>query len=500
LKSIYSSPFRVYLLLGALALAGIYSGMKLPVSLFPNSSKPKIDIRFPYAGSTAEAFKSTYGNDFEDQFANLQTDTLEVEKIEATYKSHEVEYDVFFKWGASPTEALNEIQNKVAALASRLPDESRDGMRLWLDAENNGFFAASYFSDTRGLDELYDMLEPIISSRLAKVNDANMIDLWNPVQKEIRIELIPEAVAALQLFPRHIEKALGNTLVSASGGSITVGTKRLTVQMPRQTDTLEQLGEVAIPTPGGKTVHLADIAQIDYGPKTSGLRSFRTNGAPSLIVFALPKPGGNVKRMSENIIEIMEQIQPTLPKDVHYKILVDPSEFIRASVNNVLTEVFLAAFIAVLILFAFIGSVRNVATAAIEIPLSMVLAFIMMRLFNMNLNLISLGGLALSAGMNVDASVVVMENIFRHFENVKGKLNYIQRLELITQAVKEVRFPVIASTIASLVVFIPLTFTSDLTYAILRLMPNAKEPNEVFGDLELKRYGVKATVQGITLD
>ncbi|MGZ3749081.1 MAG: efflux RND transporter permease subunit, partial [Pseudobdellovibrionaceae bacterium] len=153
--------------------------------------------------------------------------------------------------------------------------------------------------------------------------------------------------------------------------------------------------------------------------------------------------------------------------DIQYKIIVDPSEFIRSSVNNVIHEVALAAGLAVIVLFLFIGSFKNVVTAAIEIPMSIILAFILMKLTDMNLNLISLGGLALSAGMNVDGSVVVMENIFRHFEKAKGSLNYKEKLNLLMEAVSEVRLPIIASTIASIVVFAPLIFTKGLSSAIL---------------------------------
>ena len=171
--------------------------------------------------------------------------------------------------------------------------------------------------------------------------------------------------------------------------------------------------------------------------------------------------------MAEDILKIVKEAMHTLPKDIQYRVLVDPSEFIRASVNNVIHEVIVAAGLAVLVLFLFVGSFKNTITAALEIPLSMILAFIMMNLFDMNLNLISLGGLALAAGMNVDASVVVMENIFRHMEGLKGPLNFDSRLSLIIRAVKEVRLPIIASTISTLVVFAPLALTKDLTNAIL---------------------------------
>ena len=124
--------------------------------------------------------------------------------------------------------------------------------------------------------------------------------------------------------------------------------------------------------------------------------------------------------MSDQIMEGLKLIEKDWPKDIEYKVLVNPSEFISNSIMGVIKEVMLAAFLAVVVLFCFIGSFKNVITAAIEIPLSLFMAFILMRLTGMNLNLISLGGLALSAGMNVDASVVVLENIFRHFEEWKN--------------------------------------------------------------------------------
>ena len=114
----------------------------------------------------------------------------------------------------------------------------------------------------------------------------------------------------------------------------------------------------------------------------------------------------------------------------------------------------------------FVGSFKNTITAALEIPLSMVLAFIMMKITNMNINLISLGGLALAAGMNVDASIVVLENIMRHIENYTPK-TFNEKLKIVMNAVNEVRLPIIASTISTLVVFAPLAFTHNLTNAIL---------------------------------
>jgi len=466
LKGLYSSPVRVYLLLGALALAGIFAGASLPISLFPNSTKPKVTITVAYGSQTAEEFLNTFGRGLESQLRSITTPDAKVELVEGDYADTSVSYEIDFHWGVDPNVALREVQNAANGFFARLPQESRDSVNIYLRSRNSGFFAASFYSESRDLDSLYKLLEPILTPRLLRVTEAQSPVLWNPDEKEIRVELYPDTLASLQLTPREVEEAILNALGSRSGGVISSGGAMLQIQMPRQVGDLESLANLSIPTATG-SVHLSEIARVDYGQKSMGSQIFKTNGASSLIVFASPKPGGNVKKMSEDIVQVIEEISPSLPADVQHRILVDPSEFIRSSVKNVLHEVGIAAVLAVIVLFLFIGSFRNVVTAAIEIPLSMVLAFLLMKLAGMNLNLISLGGLALAAGMNVDASVVVMENIFRHFEHSPGPHTPAGRLSIVVEAVKEVRFAVVASTIASLVVFMPLTFTSDLSYAIL---------------------------------
>lgn len=467
MSGLYQSPLRVYLALGALAIWGIISGLQLPVSLFPESSKPKIVVTMPYAEMSSVEFLNTYGKGFEATLQAIVVDKVEVDRLEVQYHPGYVGYAVEFKWGADPRKALREVQNVTATFTAQLPQEIRLGAEVNSWNHNSGFLAVSYYSSKRSLDDLYKILEPQLMPAARRVKEASQLALWNPTQKEVRIELNPEKLAQLQIFPRHVASALLPQLTAYRGGTFTEGLNQLTVEMPASARTAEDLKRAVIPLPNGRVVHLSDIANVGLGAPSANSRSMKTSGMPSLILFASPRAGGNVKRMAEDLLAVVKQVGATLPADVEYKVLVDPSEFIRSAITNVMHEVLIAALLAVVVLFLFIGNLRNVVTAAIEIPLSIVLAFIMMRFTGINLNLISLGGLALSAGMNVDGSVVVMENIFRHFDAVKGPLSQSERLRVLTQAVSEVRFPLIASTIASLVVFIPLAFTSELTNAIL---------------------------------
>jgi hydrophobic/amphiphilic exporter-1 (mainly G- bacteria), HAE1 family len=467
MKKLYASPFRVYLIILSLAVIGIVAGTKLPISLYPNSSKPTIYVSTNYGHLNREEFIQNYGNKIEPRLQAVSSDKFPIKKINTTYRKSSVNFQIEFDWGTDPVESKREVQNVMNGLSSAWPREIKDSVGVGYWSKSSGFIAISFYSQKRNIDSLYKVIEPAIVPLLSSVKDAENPSLWNPVSKEVSIVLNPEVMTSLGLFPRHIEQALKQGLQGYVGGTVVVDTSKMSIQMPRYLNSLDNLKELLVQTPNGKLIHLSEIAEINLAEATYSNKIFKTNGSKSLILFANPKTGGNVKRMAENILKIVKNAMPNLPKDIKYRVLVDPSEFIRASVDNVIHEVFLAAALAVFVLFLFLGSFKNTITAALEIPLSMALAFILMKFFNMNLNLISLGGLALAAGMNVDASVVVMENIFRNLNDSKGPLNFSSRLALVLRSVKEVRLPIIASTISTLVVFAPLAFTSDLTNAIL---------------------------------
>jgi HAE1 family hydrophobic/amphiphilic exporter-1 len=464
---IYKSPLRVYLVLALLALWGVLSGLSLPISLFPNSSKPTIHAQVNYGNLAPDEFSKTYGGIIESQLKGLLVDGKTVENLTTYYRAKEVEFTIEFQWGTPGERALREVQTLMAALSAAWPEESRRNYSVNYWSENSGFLALSFYSPLRSLDDLYEDLKPLMDPISSRVPDASGVGLYNPNQKHVEIVTNPERLASLNLLPSDIESAILNANNSLSGGRLQVGENKISIQFPRDLASIEDLRNLSIYTRGGILLRLKDIADVHLVQQTKSMQSFKTSGVPSLILFANPKPGGNIKKMADDIMAEVEKIRPQIPKDVEYRVLVNPSEFINSSIHSVLHEVGLAAGLAVLILLLFIGSFKNVATAAVEIPMSIVLAFIFMKFFNMNLNLISLGGLALSAGMNVDASVVVMENIFRHFEHAPPRLSQNERLEIVLKAVREVWMPVLASTIASLVVFIPLILTSGLTNSIL---------------------------------
>ncbi len=467
MSSLYSKPLRVYILLAVLGLWGVLSGLSLPISLFPKSSQAIIGVNLSYGQQTALQFYESYGSSIENRLRTVVVDQQPIDDVTAQYGENDVQFLVKFPWGADPETARKNVETTASTIAASLPEDIRRSLSVNPWRENSTFFAASFYSSERSLDELYRILDPLISQFQSKVPDSAGVGLYNPKKKELRVVLNPEKMALYQLSISSIEKQLQSSIVAMSGGQLNLGDKFYRLSLPKPAGSLDDFKRIPLGSSDQSSVALRDIADISITPSETIRQKFKTSGVESLILFANPKEGGNVKNMSEDIIRQLKILEGQLPKDIEYKVLVNPAEFINRSILGVIHEVGLAALLAVIVLFIFIGSLKNVITAAIEIPLSLVMAFILMKLTNMNLNLISLGGLALSAGMNVDASVVVMENIFRYFENHPGKKSPAERLELVLKAVNEVKGPILSSTVASLVVFVPLIFTRGLTNSLL---------------------------------
>jgi hydrophobic/amphiphilic exporter-1 (mainly G- bacteria), HAE1 family len=464
---LYSKPLRVYFLLGSLALWGLISGLQLPVSLFPMSSQVAVSVYVPYSSLSSIQFFELYGKNLEAILQGLKVEGVGVEDLTAEYRSSGARYKVRFKWGAEPEKVIKEVDAAVQTRFAAAEESVRRSISVNSWRENSGFFALSFYSPLRSLDEIYKILDPIITPISSKISDANGVGLYNPNSKEVTITLIPERLAQFEVTTSDVQSAIQQAVQGLSGGTMKMGEKDYQIDLPKSAEGRDDLAQIRISPKSQAAVFLKDVARITVGVSDDSRKKFKTDGIESLILFAQPKDGGNVKNMSDRIMSEVERLQSQWPEDIKFKVLVNPSEFINESIFGVVREVFLAGFLAVLVLFCFIGSFKNVVTAAIEIPISLLMAFILMRITGMNLNLISLGGLALSAGMNVDASVVVLENIFRHFHGKNENMTFSEKARILIEAVKEVQLPIIAATVASLVVFMPLVFTQGLTNALL---------------------------------
>lgn len=466
MKGLYRNAGKVYFVFTILSLIGIYCALHLKISLFPNSQQPRIQIQADYVGKSPDEFKALYGQRIEEAVTTIKAPKLSVQSIKTAYYPDSMRIVAFFNWGGSPDQALRETKAAVDSIVASLPQEMIRGISV-TPIGSDVFFGVTFTSDQQSVQDLYSNLNRVIVADLQSVPSVQTVELLHPDPKDISIRLNPLTLASLHVSAQGLADSIQANLYGLSGGSVETNGRKVNILAPAAIANVEDLRNLPITLPEGRVFPLKNLADVEFKTSEENAQRVKLNGHTSLLLAVKPKPGSNLKEMSETVIERLNASMQGMPKDIHYKVIMDPSEYVNRSVKNLAWEVLAGSLLASLFLFLFIGSLRNVGTAAIEIPMSMLLAFALMKVFDINITLFSLSGLALAAGMNVDASVVVMENIFRRIELMKGPRTPALLLQTVSAAAREVAAPVIFSTIASLVVFVPFLMLDGFSYALL---------------------------------
>ena len=172
MKGLFSAPLRVYLFLLGFVLLGLYCGMGLPISLFPNSSKPVIEVYIGYGNATAAEFIQTYGTDIESQLRNISSENLRVEEVRSRYERNQVTYEVEFEWGDSNLDAEREVNTLIQGYAGRFSPEMRNSVNTWFGG-SSGFLSVSFKSNVRTLDQIYDQIDRIVIPQITHIPDAD---------------------------------------------------------------------------------------------------------------------------------------------------------------------------------------------------------------------------------------------------------------------------------------------------------------------------------------
>ena len=452
----------LFLLVAMGVAAGILLVLQLPIKLYPNTMKPIIGVHISHPGFTAADFREQYGNTIDGALAGIQ----DIDTIQANYMNGRTRIRIDFKWDLTYDEARNRTENAMATIKNSLPEDSRDYRVQNWTGENAGYMAVAVSSPQLEPEALYSMLESTLKPKLDKVEEADNVDLV-PVRELIsKVELQEDELLSQGLMLDEVVQAVRRGYQPEPVGSFSNGRDRYDVRLKKGIDTIFDIGNIEVARRGGRDIHLSDISEVtvEYGlPNTI----FRVDGEQSIMIFALPKSDGNIKEMSEEIRSAIEESALTLPEHVEFTYMIDPAEFINQAIMNVLRAALIGAALAVLCVLLLLGEGKNTFLIAFSIPLSITLSFVLMYLFDLTINLISLSGLTLSIGMIIDSSIVVMENIHRHRFYRTGEYADISLKQLIVNSIKEIRWAIIASTLTSVLVFLPLSFTAPLTNAIL---------------------------------
>ena len=465
LHFLFRKAAGVFLLTLLLLGAGVYLVTQLPVQLYPQTQRPRVRVTVTHDGVSAVDFSAEYAEEFESRLLNMDG----VDLLEVSYENNRSNFTLTFDWDVDPEDARATVDATMNGINALLPSNLKDAYRVgFFSGENAGYLIVGITALSISPEELYRTLDTSVRPLMNAVEDAESVDIYPVEELNVEITLSPVAMLAYGVTILDVEAAMRSEVQTSPVGSLKEGDTSYSLRFRRGIESVYDIGEIEVARSGSVSVRLKDVADISIGYSLPR-RVFIMDGGRGIQITATPVDGGNVRQMSRDVADVLTiaRNDGILPADTVFQRYLDPAQYIDRSVKNVVRAAVLGALLAMVVVLFGLGELHNTALIGISLPTAIVLSFILMDVFDVSLNLISLGGIALAVGMVIDSAIVVIENIHRFRMNERPIRDGAHLRDVIIRAVDEVRVPVIASTLTSILVFLPISFTAPLTNAIL---------------------------------
>ena len=422
------------------------AGMKgMGVAMLPKIEVPFVSVRTSYTGAGPEDMETLVSKPLEDAISQIQG----VRRLESTSLEGMSFVFIEFDPTVNLADAALDVANRVRTV--NLPEDADDPVVRKFDI-NAWSFMHVVFTSTLPPQRARDILEDRVQRQLSQVVDVADVSLYGGLEREIHVELDPVALGSLGLSIRQVTNILSSGNYSSPSGRISLGDQESILRVVGESVTVKELEEVQIPLAGGVSVRLADIAVVS--DTTAEVRRIaRYGGRDSFIISITSVPDGNVVRASRAAREELDRIFPTLPPGFTMTIPFDDGNFIAESIGNVFRDMLMGTALTALILFLFLQRLSVTLLVAIVMPTAIIATFMPMALANYTLNMMTTLGLAISTGILVNNSILVIENIIRYRE-----MGY-HPIEAAERGTKEITIAVLSTTSTNLGVFIPVALS-----------------------------------------
>lgn len=452
IKFALDRPVTVSMFYLGITLLGLLSLKDLPVELFPPLEYPELIIRTTWEKALPREVEQNVTRYLEEAVASGG----ETRSIFSRSMEGESLITARYPWGTDMRLMALMARQQLDRVADFLPRNAGRPVIAHKSPENSPFLTLAL----SGADEtaLARLADYVVRRRLEQIRGVAYASINGAPRREIYVEYDPLTLKAWGVTPEEIKTALGEANVRAPAGRIKNGHYRLSLRVESVFTDIEQIAGTWVLPAGAPPVPLKKIARVYEGVRERTALT-RLNGAPCITVDVYKEAAGNTLTIAAASRAVIDTLQRGLPA-VRMDIVKDQSRFIRASVDGMEQSLLIGALLSFAVLFIFLRSRVTPVIIGVAIPVSLLAAFIGMKLFGISVNIIALAGLALGSGMLVDNAIVVLENIHRHLE--EGNSPYQAALRGAT----EVALPVTASTLTTLAVFLPVIFLQDLSGAI----------------------------------
>ncbi len=445
-----------------MVLAGLIAMRALPIAEYPEVVPPSVVVRAQYPGANPKVIAETVATPLEESINGVEG--MLYMGSQATTDGR-MTLTVTFKLGTDPDKAQQLVQNRISQAEPRLPEEVR---RLGITTAK-GATDLTMVVHLTSPNERYDMTYLRnyavlnVKDRLARIDGVGQVLLFGSGDYSMRVWLDPRKVAERGLSAGDVVRAIREQNLQAAAGVIGASPGppgldlQLSINAQGRLATEEDFAEIIVKTDAnGAVTRLKDVARLELGASEYALRSLLDN-KPAVAVPIFAAPNANALSISDNVRATMAEIKRTMPEGVDYKIVYDPTQFVRASIKAVVTTLLEAILLVVLVVILFLQTWRASVIPLAAVPVSVIGTFAVLHLFGFSINALSLFGLVLAIGIVVDDAIVVVENVERNIEAGLSPRDATYR------AMREVSGPIIAIALVLVAVFVPIAFISGLS-------------------------------------
>jgi CzcA family heavy metal efflux pump len=453
----FSRPI-IFIIITLIAM-GVYLAFTIPIAVFPSTNFPRIVVGIDNGVAPINQMQVTITRPIEEAMNAVPG----LETVRSTTSRGSAEVNLFFNWNVNMFQTLQYVNAALARVQPELPATAR------LTANRLTFAAFpilgySLTSDTVSQSQLWELANYTIKPRLNRVNGVSMVVLQGGQVPEFEIQPDPAKLLQAQVTVPGILDAVTKTNLIDSPGLIEHNHQLVLTLVSGQTTTPDQIANIVVrTTPSGVPLRVGDVASVR--PSVMPVYTIVTaNAKPAVLLNIFRQPDSNTVAVANGVSAELDQIRAGLPRGVKIQNFYDQSTLVRDSISSVRDAILIGLILAAIILVIFLRDWGSSIVAGLVIPATIAITLIALRVLGQSFDLMTLGGLAAAVGLVIDDAIVVVENIVLHRDAGQS------RAEAIRNAIREIRTPLVGSTITPIVVFLPLITITGVTGTFFRAL------------------------------
>lgn len=427
---------------------GFYSFQNLPLALMPSMEVPAAVVYATYPGAGPEDIEQQVTKKLEGAVAGLSG----LDTLQSTSSENMAMLVIRFTNDTDMDQAMTDLRDKVAQVKSQLPDDASDPTVMSIDIDSMPVVSVAL----RGNDlaSLQSIAEDEIQPALERLDGVASVDISGGYEQEIAVHTDASRLKGYNLTISSIGQQLGADNIAIPGGDLDNGSQTLAVRTDGEYSSIDDVKNALISLPAGGTVRLSQIADVSMQPKDQDAIS-KVDGEECIILSVNKQSGSNTVQIAELAKAEFDSLLKS-NDSLQWNIVMDQSDYINMTVDNAIQNIWMGVLFAAIVLFLFLRDFGATMAVTIAMPCCILFTFLIMNVLGITLNMMSLGGITLGVGMIVDNSIVVLENIFTY------RADGYDRMDACTKGTGEVIGAVIASTLTTVAVFLPIALSGGM--------------------------------------